>query len=244
MYEVMIMTKELFREDGYLKSCRARVTAVYPDGDRYGISVDQTVFYPLGGGQPGDTGTITRADGTVIDVIDCYKDRTAGQHLHIVSQRDNLPISGEEVMLSLNWERRYRLMRMHSCMHMLCVAVPAPVTGGSIRDGSGRLDFNVPDPPEKTDLEQRLNEIIRQDHPMTLRWITDEEMAAQPELIRTMSVKPPMGSGRVRLVQFGGADLQPCGGAHVASSGEIGPVQVESIKNKGKQNRRITIEFA
>ncbi len=238
------MTRELFREDGYLKSCRARVTAVWAGGDRYGISVDQTVFYPLGGGQPGDTGTITRADGVAIGVIDCYKDRTTGQHLHIVNPCDNIPVVGEEVRLSLDWERRYRLMRMHSCMHMLCVAVPAPVTGGSIRDGSGRLDFDLPEPPEKADLERRLNEIIQRDHPMTLRWITDEEMAAQPELIRTMSVKPPMGAGQVRLVQFGGADLQPCGGTHVASSGEIGPVRVESIKNKGKQNRRITIEFA
>ncbi len=238
------MTRELFREDGYLKSCKARVTAVHMDGERCGISVEQTVFYPLGGGQPGDTGTITRAGGVVIDVIDCYKDKTTGQHLHIVSQCENLPEVGEEVLLSLNWERRYRLMRMHSCMHMLCAAVPAPVTGGSIRDGSGRLDFNLPDPPDKNDLERRLNDIIRHGHPMALRWITDEEMAEQPELVRTMSVKPPMGSGRVRLVQFGEADLQPCGGTHVASSAEIGAVRVESIKSKGKQNRRITIEFA
>ncbi len=238
------MTRELFREDGYLKSCRARVTAVSPAGEQYGISVDQTVFYPLGGGQPGDTGIMTRADGTVIEVMDCYRDRTSGQHLHLVNPCDDVPTTGEEVMLSLDWERRYRLMRMHSCMHMLCVAVPAPVTGGSIRDGSGRLDFDLPDPPEKADLERRLNEIIQQNHRMSLRWITDEEMAAQPELIRTMSVKPPMGAGKVRLVQFGGADLQPCGGTHVASSGEIGLVQVESIKNKGKQNRRITIKFA
>ena len=238
------MTRELFREDGYLKSCKARVTAVYADGDRCSLTVDQTVFYPSGGGQPGDTGAIVRADGATVDVIDCYKDRTTDRHLHILGQRENLPVLGEEVTLSLNWERRYRLMRMHSCMHMLCVAVPAPVTGGAIRDGSGRLDFNLPEPPEKTGLERRLNEIIQQDHAMTLRWITDEEMQAQPELIRTMSVKPPMGSGRVRLVQFGDADLQPCGGAHVARSREIGAVRVESIKSKGKQNRRITIEFA
>lgn len=129
-------------------------------------------------------------------------------------------------------------------MHMLCVAVPAPVTGGSIRDGSGRLDFDLPNPPDKEDIEATLNRLVLEDHSMSLSWITDEEMAEQQELVRTMSVAPPTGSGRVRLVKFGIADLQPCGGTHVASTAEIGPVRVLSIKKKGKQNRRITVEFA
>ena len=129
-------------------------------------------------------------------------------------------------------------------MHMLCVVVPAPVTGGSIRDGSGRLDFDLPDPPDKLVVEAELNRLIQEDHAMRLSWITDQEMLEQPELVRTMSVAPPMGSGRVRLVEFGSADLQPCGGTHVASTAEIGPVKVASIKKKGKQNRRITVEFA
>jgi misacylated tRNA(Ala) deacylase len=129
-------------------------------------------------------------------------------------------------------------------MHMLCVAIDAPVTGGSIRDGSGRLDFDLPDPPRREELEQRLNEIISGNHAMSLRWITDQEMDQQPDLVRTMSVKPPVGSGRVRLVRFGEVDLQACGGTHVANSSEIGQVRVASIKNKGKQNRRVTIEFA
>jgi misacylated tRNA(Ala) deacylase len=234
------MTIELFREDGYLKSCDATVTA----HTEKAFSVDQTVFYPLGGGQPGDTGSVILADGRQISVNDCRKDRETGEILHLVDDENLLPSPGDRVLLEIDWERRYRLMRMHSCMHMLCVAIKAPVTGGSIRDGSGRLDFDLPDPPPRESLEQKLNEIISGNHPMSLRWVTDEEMEQQPDLIRTMSVKPPMGSGRVRLVQFGEADLQACGGTHVANSGEIGKVRVESIKNKGKKNRRVTIEFA
>ena len=234
------MTKELFREDGYLNSCEATVTHVTDQG----FSVDQTVFYPMGGGQPGDTGNVTLGSGKVVPVLDCYKDRESGLHLHIVGHGGDFPQTGERVVLEIDWERRYRLMRMHSCMHMLCVAVPAPVTGGAIHDGSGRLDFDLPDPPDKLELEAKLNTIIQQNHPMSLSWISDDEMLAQEELIRTMSVKPPMGAGKVRLVRFGDADLQPCGGTHVANSGEIGQVRVESIKNKGKQNRRITIVFA
>ncbi len=231
------MTIELFREDGYLRHCDATVTAV----DDAGVCVDRTVFYPEGGGQPGDRGKLTRADGTQCAVLDTRK---AGDvHRHIVAEGP-LPQVGERVHLEIDWARRHRLMRMHSCMHMLCAVIPAPVTGGSIRDGSGRLDFYLPDPPDKAAIETRLNELIREDRPMRLRWISDAEMAQQPELVRTMSVKPPMGSGRVRLVEFDSIDLQPCGGTHVASTGEIGTVRVQSIKSKGKQNRRVTIEFA
>ena len=233
------MTKELFREDGYLKSCEAVVTGITGSG----FVTDQTVFYPMGGGQPGDTGKATDGGGRQFNISDCRKDRETGEHIHVIAEGADLPAPGDLVILEIDWDRRYRLMRMHSCMHMLCVAVPAPVTGGSIRDGSGRLDFDLPDPPEKEELERRLNEIIQGKHEMSLTWITDDQMDAQPELVKTMSVAPPRGSGRVRLVKFGDADLQACGGTHVANSGEIGRVRVESIKNKGKQNRRITIEF-
>lgn len=233
------MTKELFRQDGYLKSCKAVVTHVLENG----FSVDQTVFYPLGGGQPGDTGTFTSEDGAIGEIIDTIIDRDSGLHLHLVANVDQLPMVGEAVVLEIDWARRHRLMRMHSCMHMLCVAVPQPVTGGSIRDGSGRLDFDIPEPPDKQAIEDKLNALITADIPMSLSWITDEEMALQPEIVRTMSVKPPSGAGRVRLVEFAGADIQPCGGTHVATTSEIGPVRVLSIKKKGKQNRRITVEF-
>jgi misacylated tRNA(Ala) deacylase len=235
------MTEELFREDGYLKSCEARVTAVTDNG----FAVDRTVFYPMGGGQPGDTGYFEVANNShQVEIIDTYKDRESGLHLHVVADGAELPSIGDKVVLKLDWERRHRLMRMHSCMHMLCAAVPEPVTGGSIRDGSGRLDFDIPEPPDKQAIEEKLNQLIAADLPMSLRWITDDEMDAQPDLVRTMSVKPPRGSGKVRLVEFEGADLQPCGGTHVARTGEIGPVKVQSIKKKGKQNRRITVEFA
>lgn len=242
------MTIELFREDAYLKTCVATVTAVTTvDGDAAGaaaVCVERTVFYPEGGGQPGDTGVITRAGGDRLAVVDTRKDRDTGAILHVLGDDDARPAVGERVTLEIDWARRHRLMRMHSCMHMLCAVIPAPVTGGAIRDGSARLDFNLPEPPDKAHIEAELQRLIKADHPMNLRWISDAEMDAQPALVRTMSVQPPRGSGRVRLVEFEGADLQPCGGTHVASSGEIGAVRIQSIKNKGKQNRRITVEFA
>lgn len=234
------MTIELFREDGYLQQCEATVLDLADNA----FSVDRTVFYPMGGGQPGDTGHAVRENGERTGIVDTRKAPGEDRILHIVEDGAALPGMGEMLTLQINWDRRYRLMRMHSCMHMLCAAVPAPVTGGSIRDGSGRLDFDLPDPPSREDLERRLNGIIKGNHPMSFIWITDEEMKERPELVKTMSVRPPAGSGRVRLVRFGDADLQACGGTHVANSGEIGPVRVESIKNKGRQNRRITIEFA
>lgn len=237
-------TVELFREDAYLKTCAATVTAVTTvDGDA-AVCVERTVFYPEGGGQPGDTGVITRAGGDRLAVVDTRKDRDTGAILHVLGDDDARPAVGERVTLEIDWARRHRLMRMHSCMHMLCAVIPAPVTGGAIRDGSARLDFNLPEPPDKAHIEAELQRLIKADHPMNLRWISDAEMDAQPALVRTMSVQPPRGSGRVRLVEFEGADLQPCGGTHVASSGEIGAVRIQSIKNKGKQNRRITVEFA
>lgn len=233
------MTEELFRDDGYLQQCEAKVTAVTDSG----FAVDRTVFYPMGGGQPGDTGVYQAGDsgGRIVDTV---KDRDSGLHLHVVEDIEALPGVGDKVKLAIDWDRRHRLMRMHSCMHMLCAAVPEPVTGGSIRDGSARLDFDIPEPPDKQVIEDKLNELIAADAPMTLSWISDEEMDTNPDLVRTMSVQPPRGNGRVRLVEFKGIDLQPCGGTHVARTGEIGPVKVQSIKKKGKQNRRITVVFA
>ncbi len=233
------MTQELFREDSYLKQCAASVTGIQ-DGH---IIVDKTVFYPLGGGQPGDSGIMLRPDNSEIKIINTIKDRESGEILHQI-EGDILPEIGEHLTLKIDWERRYQIMRLHSCMHMLCAVIPEPVTGGSIRDdGSARLDFDLPEPPDKQAVEQALNAITTADHPMTMRWISDAEMEAQPELIRTMSVKPPMGQGKVRLVNFEGVDLQPCGGTHVGNSNEIGAVRVKKIEKKGKMNRRIIIEL-
>lgn len=234
------MTTELFRDNGYLKSCTAIVTAV----DERGIQLDQTVFYPTSGGQPGDSGTLTRSDGRTLTILDTRRDTETGDYLHLLEGDAQLPAVGEQVSVAIDWERRHRLMRMHSCMHLLCAIVPAGVTGGSVRDGSARLDFDLPEPPDKLWIEAELNRLIEEDHRMQIRWISNEELERQPELVRTLSVKPPKGSGRIRLINFEDVDLQPCGGTHVASTAEIGSVRVKKIEKKGKLNRRITVEFA
>ena len=235
----MTITDELFRRDGYLKECSAAVVTAH-DGV---IVTDQTVFYPEGGGQPGDTGSIMHADGREFVVTDTQKDAETGEQQHRVAADLDLPAVGETVTLKLDWERRYRLMRMHSCMHMLCAAIPAPVTGGSIQDGRGRLDFDLPDPVDKEEITDRLNALVAQDSSMQMRWISAEELSHKPELVRTMSVQPPTGSGQVRIVEFEGIDLQPCGGTHVASTGEIGRIRVRKIEKKGRQNRRVIVVF-
>ena len=233
------MTIELFRGDSYLKECEATVVSL----DERGICLDRTIFYPRGGGQPGDSGTILGSDGVETPITDTIKDRETGDHLHLPAEGAPLPVAGDKVTLRIEWERRYRLMRMHSCMHLLCAVIPAGVTGGSVREDSARLDFDLPDPPDKLEIEEALKRLIAENHPMRLEWISDEELEQQPELVRTMSVKPPTGVGKVRLVRFEGVDLQPCGGTHVAATGEIGQIRVKKIEKKGKKNRRITIEF-
>jgi misacylated tRNA(Ala) deacylase len=231
------MTEELFRRDGYLKQCQSEVIGIDEDA----IILDRTVFYPVGGGQPGDIGYITLENGDRVEVIDTVKDESGIRHL--VNPGSTLPQVGEQVTAEIDWQRRHRLMRMHSCMHMLCAIVPFGVTGGSIREDSARLDFDAEQPMDKEAINKELNRLIEEDHPMTMRWISDEELDAQPELVRTMSVQPPRGSGQVRLVEFEGVDLQPCGGTHVKSTGEIGAVRVRKIEKKGKHNRRVNIVF-
>ncbi|HVJ51376.1 MAG TPA: alanyl-tRNA editing protein [Aliidongia sp.] len=233
-------TELLFRDDAYLKSCRARVTGA----DERGIRLDRTVFYPLGGGQPGDRGTLRLEGGTVIRIAETRKGEAPGEVLHIPEPGQALPATGAAVEAELDWDYRYRLMRMHSCMHLLCSVVPGAVTGGQISDGKARLDFDVPgDSLDKEKIEAALNERIQGGHEIVTRWITDAELEAQPSLVRTMSVKPPTGQGRVRLLDIVGIDLQPCGGTHIRNTAEIGPVVVTKIENKGRQNRRINIAF-
>ncbi len=235
------MTELLFRGDAYLRSCAARVIAA----DERGIRLDRTVFYPQGGGQPGDTGILRFADGRAVPVIDTRKGDGADEVLHIPAPDAMLPKPGDAATVEIDWERRYRLMRMHTCLHLLCAVVPGAVTGGQIADGKGRLDFDVPGSAlDREGITRRLNELIAADCPATPRWISDEELMARPELVRTMSVKPPLGQGRVRLLEIEGVDLQPCGGTHLRRTGEIGPVEVIKIENKGKQNRRVIVGFA
>lgn len=236
------MTEELFREDSYLQSCDAVVTAASPEG----IELDRTIFYPTGGGQPGDTGTLRRIGGGAVTIVDTRKGAAPGQIVHVPAPGQDLPAVGERVTAAIDWTRRNRLMRMHTCLHLLCAVVPAGVTGGQVGDARSRLDFDVGELVlDKAEIERKLNALIAANHPATPRWITDEELAATPELVRTMSVKPPTGQGRVRLLDIGpGVDLQPCGGTHVRSTGEIGSVLVEKIENKGKRNRRVVVALA
>ena len=228
------------RSDGYAKSCQAVVVAA----DAAGIRLDRTVFYPTGGGQPGDTGLLRLADGSEIRIIDAVKAEGPDSVLHVPADGSLLPAPGSPVTAEIDWERRHRLMRMHTCLHLLCAVVTGDVTGGQVSDGKGRLDFNLPDTKlDKDEITAALNRLIAEDHPVIVRWITDAELAARPDLVRTMSVKPPAGEGRVRLLDIEGVDLQPCGGTHVARTGEIGPVEVTKIENKGRQNRRINVAF-
>ena len=238
------MTELLFRDDAYLKSCEASVLAV---SDKGGIVLDRTVFYATAGGQPGDKGRMVWDGGSAAIATTVYDE--AKNVVHVPADGQPLPPIGAAVSAELDWDNRYRNMRAHTLMHLLCDSVPFPVTGGAINEDGGRIDFDIPEGqiPDKVELTARINRLIAEDHVVTFRWITDAEMAENQHLIRTMSVKPPSGTGRVRLVMIGengSVDLQPCGGTHVASTGLIGPAAVSKIENKGRINRRIRVVFA
>ena len=233
------MTEALYSDDAYLKSCTAKVLRA----DEHGIVLDRTVFYAMGGGQPGDRGVLRTQDGREIAIRDTRKSDDG--IVHISAEGSDLPQVDEEVSAEIDWERRYAHMRMHTCLHLLCAVVDAPVTGGSIGADKARLDFDVPKPIlAKDEITAELNRLIQENHPVSTRWISDAELDAQPELVKTMSVQPPRGSGQVRLLEVEGVDLQPCGGTHVKATAEIGPVRVRKIEKKSRLNRRVIIEFA
>ncbi len=230
----------IFRDDAYRQSCDATVMSA----DAEGIRLDRTVFYPMGGGQPGDRGRLRLSDGSTIAIKHTVKGETHEDVVHLPEEGAALPAPGTAVTAEIDWPRRHRLMRMHTCMHLLCTVVSGDVTGGQIGDGKGRLDFNLPDTQlDKEAITAALNRLIEEDHQVAPRWITVEELRAAPELVRTMSVKPPMDGGAVRLLEIDGVDLQPCGGTHVRRTGEIGRVRIGKIENKGRQNRRVNILF-
>ena len=238
------MTELIFREDAYLKSVDAIVQGI---NERGGIVLDKTNFYAAAGGQPGDRGTIT-VNSKAIDIATTIYDEMKNV-VHVPASAGDLPEPGAPVTLALDWHTRYRNMRAHTMMHLLCACVPFPVTGGSISEDGGRIDFDIPEGqiPDKEDLAARINQLIPADHKVSFRWISDAEMEANLHLVRTRSVKPAMGTGKVRLVMIGEEgkiDLQPCGGTHVKSTAEIGPIRVAKIENKGKINRRIRLAFA
>jgi misacylated tRNA(Ala) deacylase len=238
------MTTPLFLDDPYRKSAPATVTALTDEG---GIVLDQTIFYARGGGQPGDSGTLDW-DGGRIPIATTVKGE-AGALVLVPAEPTALPPVGASVDQRLDWERRMGHMRIHTALHLLSVVIPLPVTGGAVGAEKGRLDFNMPHPPEDPAvLEGQLNALVTRDLPVSVEWISEAQLDANPGLVKTLSVQPPRGAGRVRLVRIGdgGAqvDLQPCGGTHVARTGEIGKLSLVKIENKGKQNRRVTIELS
>jgi misacylated tRNA(Ala) deacylase len=234
-------TKLLFRDDAYLQTTHARVVAV---GER-GIELDSTIFYPLGGGQLGDTGALVRADGERIVIADTRKSDAPDGVLHIPAPSMALPAIGETLTLEIDWPRRYALMRLHTALHVMSCVVVAPVTGGNISPDKARLDFDIDmSLLDATKIERETNALIARSVETETVWITDEELDARPELVKTMSVKPPRGAGRVRLLRIPDIDLQPCGGTHVRNIAEIGRIKVLKIRSEGRRNRRVEIALA
>ncbi len=231
------MTDELFRKDAYRKECDAEVTAV----EGQAVAVDRTVFYPLGGGQPGDTGSMSWPSGDARIVDTRYGE--AGEILHLVAAGSPLPRVGETVHLELDWQRRYRHMRMHTAMHLLGAVLKYGVTGGNISADKSRLDFDMEDTIDKDAVGEALQALVEADHPVSCRWISEAELDANPDLVRTMSVQPPRGKGEVRLLEIQGVDLQPCGGTHLRSTGEVGKVRIGKVEKKGRRNRRVNIHL-
>ena len=238
-------TEPVYRSDPYAVSCNAVVVAVTPRG---GIVLDRTVFYPTGGGQPGDSGLLRLASGEEIAIVTAVKggpeDGGPNIVVHVPAEGSTVPAAGTPATAELDWARRHGHMRVHTALHLLSAVLPYPVTGGQIGDGKGRLDFDIPEGGLDRDaIDAELNRLVMADAPVDTDWISEAELAAQPELVKTMSVKPPSGAGKVRLIRIAGLDLQPCGGTHVARTGEIGPVEVTKIEKKGRQNRRVAIQL-
>jgi misacylated tRNA(Ala) deacylase len=234
-------TELLFRDDAYLRSATARVLAA----DARGIELDRTVFYPQGGGQAGDSGALLRASGERVAIADTRKGSAPGQVLHVPAPGSPLPEPGEVLTLELDWMRRYRLMRLHTALHLLSCVIVAPVTGGNIVPDKARLDFDIDfSALEAGRIESETNRLIASGVATETAWITDAELDAQPELVKTMSVQPPRGFGRVRLLRIPGIDLQPCGGTHVANIAEIGAIRVVKIRSEGRHNKRVEIKLA
>ena len=238
------MTEALFREDSYLRECAATVVAVTEQG----VLLDRTVFYPQGGGQAGDAGTLTLADGRVLAIADTRKGAEPDTIAHVPAPGQNdLLVAlapGQAVTARIDWARRERHMRFHTATHLLCALVPHPVDGCSITADYARLDFHMTEPLDKDALTAGIARLVAGRHPVSHSWITDAELDANPQLVRSMSVQPPRGSGRVRVLKIEGVDLQPCGGTHVANSADVGTVVVTKVEKKSAKTRRVVLGFA
>jgi len=236
------MTEELFREDATLTECEAVVTAV----DERGVQLDRTVFYPHGGGQAGDRGELVLADGRSVAIADTRKGEQPGQIVHLLADAGDLPAlkAGDAVRARIDVARRRAHMRFHTATHLLCALIPHPVDGCSITADYARLDFHMTEPLDKATIEAGLARLVGESHPVSMRWITDAELDANPGLVRSMSVQPPRGTGRVRLLEIEGVDLQPCGGTHVSNTAQIGALVVKKIEKKSASTRRVVLAFA
>lgn len=233
----------LYRDDFYLSTCEAVVTAVHEDG---GIELDQTCFYATSGGQPGDTGFFERADGSTIELGQAKHGATKDIIIHVPQADQPRPEAGEKLVLHIDWPRRYRLMRMHTACHLLSVVCSYPITGAAVGEDESRVDFDMTDTIDKDEVTARLMDLVNQNHPVYLQWITDEELTANPGIVKSKNVRPPIGLGRVSLVCIGensAVDSQPCGGTHVSETQEVGQIHIAKIEKKGKENRRFRIRF-
>ncbi|XBQ14639.1 MAG: alanyl-tRNA editing protein [Nitratireductor rhodophyticola] len=241
---MMAQTEALFRDDAYLRDGAARVVGI---NDRGGILLDRTMFYATSGGQPGDTGRFTREDGSTIAIAATVTGETKDEIIHVPAAEQVLPELGETLQLAIDWERRFKLMRMHTACHLLSVICPFPITGASVNEADSRVDFDLPDANvTKEDVTIRLMELVNGDHPVFTRWISEEELESNPGLVKSKNVRPPRGAGRIRLVCIGEeavVDSQPCGGTHVASTAEVGEIHIGKIEKKGRENRRFRIRF-
>ena len=237
-------TEALFRDDAYLTTAEATVVAI---NERGGIILDRTIFYATSGGQPGDTGTLERADGSRIAIAATITGETKDEIIHVPAPEQPVPEIGKRVRLAIDWERRHLLMRMHAACHLLTVVCPFPITGAAVSEDDSRVDFDAPDAGfTKEDITAGLMELVRADHPIFIRLITDEELAANPGLVKSKNVRPPAGTGKIRLVCIGdnaSVDSQPCGGTDVKSTGEVGEIHIGKIEKKGRENRRFRIRF-
>lgn len=233
----------LFREDFYLATTEAIVTVVHEDG---GLEFDRTCFYATSGGQPGDSGHLLRSDGTVVRIAQTRHGADKSIIIHVPLEGESRPQVGETLTLHLDWERRLRLMRMHTACHLLSVVCPYPITGAAVGEDESRVDFDMSETIDKDAVTARMMDLVNEDHPVYLQWITDEELAANPGIVKSKNVRPPVGLGRVSLVCIGensSIDSQPCGGTHVSRTGEIGAIHIAKIEKKGKENRRFRIRF-
>lgn len=234
----------LFQDDAYLKQATAAVVGV---NERGGILLDRTIFYATSGGQPGDTGHFERQDGSRINIAATITGQSKEEIIHVPAAGEPLPEVGEVVTLNIDWERRHRLMRMHTACHLLTVVCPYPITGAAVGEEDSRVDFDLPDAGlTKEDVTAKLMALVAADHPISVKWITDGDLAANPTLVKSKNVRPPAGSGRIRLVAIGASgeiDSQPCGGTHVARTGEVGEVHIGKIEKKGRENRRFRLRF-